>query len=102
MTLATEGAFANALRAAYVALTPGGDRAVPGISDETEDTWRRTVSPEVNGQADAWATWVERAAIREFCGDMSRAEAEVRTTLELGPCPREPGLKTEFGLMAMP
>ena len=55
-------------------------------------TWvERAASPETSALANAWATWVERAAIREYGGGMSRAEAEVRTALELGPCPRDPG-----------
>ncbi len=64
---------------------------VPGVPGKKQYRSARTASPETNALADAWATWVERAAIREYDGGMSRAEAEVRTALELGPCPREPG-----------
>lgn len=34
--------------------------------------------------ADARALWEERAAIKEFCGGMSREAAEREATLELG------------------
>ncbi len=64
---------------------------VPGVPGKKQYRSARTASPETNALADAWATWVERAAIREYDGGMSRAEAEVLTALELGPCPREPG-----------
>ena len=64
---------------------------VPRVPSKKQYRSARTASPETNALADAWATWVERAAIREYCGAMSRAEAEVLTALELGPCPREPG-----------
>jgi len=30
---------------------------------------------------------MERAAVREYDGGMSRAEADTRTALELRPCP---------------
>lgn len=46
-----------------------------------------SAAPETNPEAEAWATWVERAAIREYDGGMSRAEAETFAALELGPCP---------------
>ncbi len=63
---------------------------VPGVPGKKQYRSARTATPETNARADAWATWVERAAIRQYCGGVSRAEAEVRTALELGPCPREP------------
>lgn len=40
--------------------------------------------------ADGWGEWEERAAIREFDGGMSRAEAEAMTTGDLGPSPSRP------------
>jgi hypothetical protein len=64
---------------------------VPGVPIENSIGRSATASPETNALADGWATWAERAAIREYDGAMSRAEAEVLTALELGPCPREPG-----------
>ena len=64
---------------------------VPGVPGKKQYRSARTAAAETNAPADAWATWVERAAIREYGGGMSRAEAEVRTALELGPCPRDPG-----------
>ena len=64
---------------------------VPAVPVQNSIGWSATASSETNARADAWATWVERAAIREYDGAMSRAEAEVLTALELGPCPREPG-----------
>ncbi len=36
------------------------------------------------------AAWDERAAIREYDGGMSRREAELHTTMELGPRPEAP------------
>lgn len=40
--------------------------------------------------ADLWAAWVERAAICEYEGGLSRNEAERLTATELGPCPTQP------------
>ena len=51
---------------------------------------QRPSNRETSVPADGWATWQERAAVREFDGHMSRLEAEVRTALELGPCPAVP------------
>ena len=68
---------------------------VPTVPSEKQYRSHRTGSTETadatggrgGASAEAWAAWVERAAIREYDGRMSRAEAEVRTALELGPCP---------------
>ena len=71
---------------------------VPTVPSEKQYRSHRTGSTETadatgvrgGASAEAWAAWVERAAIREYSGRMSRAEAEVRTALELGPCPPLP------------
>lgn len=71
-TLATEDALAAALRAACSAL-------------------EAVARPALNSAAaDHWAAWLERAAIREYGGGLSRHEAERLTAAELGPCPPEP------------
>ena len=71
---------------------------VPRVPSEKQHRSHRTGSTETadatglrgGASAEAWAAWLERAAIREYEGGMSRAEAEVRTALELGPCPAIP------------
>lgn len=116
--MATDDAFAAALRSAYERLAPaGGERfpvesdwepgsgrlgtdilpqdqmitgrvpRVPTVPSKNEYTWNRTPAPD---PAEAWAAWVERAAIREFDGGLTRVAAEAITAVELGPCPPAP------------
>lgn len=117
-TSATDGALGEALRAAWASLSPGGLERFPVESDREPfsvgpGTAKAQEIPEVNpcgsrvpgvpgknkdrsqhthadGDADAWAAWLERAAIREFDGGMTRAQAEAVTAVERGPCPPEP------------
>jgi Fe-S cluster biosynthesis and repair protein YggX len=51
--------------------------AVPGEND------KQGKCAADQAAAEAWATWAERAAILEYDGGMSRAEAERRATDEL-------------------
>ena len=113
--MATDGTFAEALRAAYATLAPGGDERFPAASGwepptPEVGTAKRLINPEVKagstqapavpfekhktqertpapGAAEAWVEWQERAAIREYDGGMSRETAEILTAVELGPCP---------------
>jgi len=57
---------------------------VPRVPSEKQYTSHCTTQPDV---LEAWTAWMERAAVREYDGGMSRAEADTRTALELGPCP---------------
>lgn len=71
-------------------LNPGVDGSVPSVPtvpNQIRDSRHRTTSPD---EAEALVTWLERAAIHEYDGGMSRAEAEARTALELGPRPGAP------------
>lgn len=57
------------------------------------------VSPAMQADAEAFVTWEERAAIREFDGDVEREAAERATKRELGyqPRPREIGILATLG-----
>lgn len=55
----------------------------------TEKQYMPHCAPE-EASADAWGEWEERAAIREFDGGMSRAEAEAVTAADLGSSPSGP------------
>ena len=68
--------------------TSGAVPAVPRVPSENEYSSHCTARACL---FDRWAAWIERAAIREHDGGMSRSEADVATALELGPCPADHG-----------
>lgn len=115
--MATEDAVAAALRAALAALAGSSDGSQSigvlgtvlgevGTDLASQDQLVKVAVPRVptvpskkqytphctrpDDAIDAWATWQERAAIREFDGRMMRAEAEALTAMERGPCPAIP------------
>lgn len=54
---------------------------VPTVPAISEDSPARARSLD---HAERWMLWQERSAILEFCGGLSRLEAEDRATSELG------------------
>jgi len=58
--------------------------AVPGAPTVPTEIDKRQRCAKPEGAGAALAEWEERAAIIEFDGGMSRAEAERRATEELG------------------
>lgn len=53
---------------------------VPTVPTEKRDT---PVCGAADAHVEMWTAWAERAAIYEFCGGYSRAEAEVAAAAEL-------------------
>ena len=116
--MATDDAFAEALRSAFAKLAPAPGERFPVVSNRepespTLGTDFRASDQSVSGQvprvptvpsenedrsqrtpapdlAEAWAAWQARAAIREYDGGMTRQVAELLTAMELGPCPAAP------------